>query len=100
MISYEQFLQLAESEDIRVLNLLSQGQLQKFDNPAEADQMQARVDRLEAAGFLLRATRHREIREGVVWHSFEALIEPVASTYVAKAAAERVQLSRELLPEA
>ena len=35
-----------------------------------------------------------------MWHSFEALIEPVASTYVAKAAAERVQLSRELLPEA
>ncbi|WP_296280537.1 hypothetical protein [Pseudoxanthomonas sp.] len=100
MISYEQFLALAEGEDIRVLNLLSQGQVIQFDNAADADVMQARIDRLDTAEFLLRATRHRDLRDGVRWHVFEAIVDPVASTYVAKAAAERVALSREPLPVA
>lgn len=98
MISYEQFLQLADAEDIRVLNLLSQGQSLKFDNAGDADQLFARIERLDTAGFVIRASRHYERREGTMWQSFEALIDPVASTFVAKAASERVLISRDPLP--
>lgn len=98
MIDYPTFLQLAESEDIRVMNLLSQGQTLEFDEPAEADAMFLRILRLDEAGFIVRLSRHYTRRDGIVWQGFEALIEPSASTFLARAASERVQLSRDPLP--
>lgn len=100
MIDYPTFLQLAEAEDIRVMNLLSQGQPLEFVDPAEADSMFLRILRLDEAGFVLRLSRHYSRRDGVVWQTFEALIEPGASTFLARAASERVQLSRDPLPAA
>ena len=98
MISYPEFLANAQAEDIRVLNLLAQGQRLEFSSPAEADAMFQHIERLDSAGFVIRVSRVYERRSGVLWQSFEALIEPVASTYLAKAASERVLLSREPLP--
>jgi hypothetical protein len=98
MITYDQFLANAEAEDIRVLNLLSQGQEIKFNDGAEADAMFQRIVRLDSAGFVLRVTRAYFRIDGMLWQSFTALIDPVASTYLAQAAAERVQLSRLPLP--
>lgn len=98
MISYAQFLASAQPEDIRVMNLFAMGQKIEFDNAAQADDMFARVGRLDSAGFVLRMSRTYENRAGVVWQRFEAFIDPVASTYLSTAAAERVQLSRLPLP--
>lgn len=98
MIDYATFLALAEAEDIRVLNLLAQGHKLQFNVAEEAEAMQARIDRLDAAGFVVRDSRHRERRSDGLWIIFEALIEPAASIYVANAASERVQLSRDPLP--
>lgn len=98
MITYAEFLANAQPEDIRVMNLLAQGQKLEFNDPAEAESMFQQILRLDSAGFVLRAARVYERRSGVLWQSFEALIDPVASTYLAKAASERVLLSREPLP--
>ncbi|WFC43169.1 hypothetical protein [Pseudoxanthomonas sp. SE1] len=100
MISYEDFLTNAEPEDIRVMNLLSQGQTISFEDSSEAEAMFQRIARLDGAGFVLRASRHYERVDGVLWQRFEGLIDPVAANYLARAASERVQLSREPLPEA
>lgn len=98
MITYDQFIANAEPEDIRVLNLLSQGQEIKFSVAADADAMFQRLVRLESAGFLLRTNRAYYRVDGVLWQSFTALIEPAASVYLAQAASERLALSRDPLP--
>jgi len=98
MISYEDFLTNADSEDIRVMNLLSQGQTISFNDGGEAEAMFQRVVRLDSAGFILRASRHYERVDGVLWQRFDGLIDPVAANYLARAASERVQLSRDPLP--
>lgn len=100
MISYAEFLALAQPEDIRVLNLLAQGQKLEFNNPAEADAMFQQFERLDSAGFIIRFNRAYERRSGVLWQSFDALVEPVASIYLATAASERVLYSRDPLPQA
>lgn len=98
MIDYATFLAQAQAEDIRVLNLLSMGQSLQFNVAADADAMFQRIARLDDAGFVLRASRIYERRDGVIWQRFEALIDPMASTYLARAASERVLLSRSPLP--
>lgn len=98
MIDYATFLALAQAEDIRVMNLLAQGQRLEFNDPAEADAMFLQIGRLDEAGFILRMSRHYERRSGVLWQGFDAVIDPVASTYLAQAASERVRLSRDPLP--
>jgi hypothetical protein len=98
MIDYTTFLAQAQAEDIRVLNLLSMGQSLQFNATAEADAMFQRIVRLDDAGFVLRASRHYERRDGVRWQILEALIDPIAATYLARAASERVLLSRVPLP--
>lgn len=98
MITYEEFLANAEAEDIRILNLLSQGQEIKFTDGAEADTMFQRVVRLDTAGFIVEASRSYRRIDGVLWQTFSALIDPVASTYLARAASERILLSRLPLP--
>jgi hypothetical protein len=98
VITYAEFLANAQPEDIRVMNLLAQGQKLEFNDPAEAESMFQQILRLDTAGFVLRTARVFERRSGVLWQSFDALIDPVASTYLAKAASERVLLSREPLP--
>lgn len=100
MIDYPQFLANADSEDIRVMNLLSQGQTVSFSDAAEADAMFARIARLDEAGFVVRASRHYERVDGTLWQRFEGLIEPVAAGYLAKAASERVLLSRDPISQA
>jgi hypothetical protein len=98
VIDYPTFLAQAQAEDIRVLNLLAQGQALQFTNASEADAMFQRIVRLDTAGFVLRASRTYERRDGVMWQVFEALIDPIASGYLAQAASERVLLSRVPLP--
>lgn len=98
MITYDQFIANAETEDIRVLNLLAQGQEIKFNVAVEADTFFQRIQRLDTAGFVLRANRAYFRVGGVLWQGFTALIDPAASVYLARAAAERVQLSRLPLP--
>ena len=75
------------------------GQPIRHTDPAEADAVFARIVRLEGAGFILRASRAYERRDGVLWQSFEAVVEPAATGYLARAASERIQLSRAPLPE-
>lgn len=94
MITYDQFLANAEAEDIRVLNLLSQGQEIRFTDAVAADTFFQRVLRLDTAGFLLEASRKYRRIDGVLWQAFTAIIDPAASAYLARAASERVQLSR------
>lgn len=98
MIRYDDFIANASAEDIRVLNLFAMGQRIEFNDPVQADAMFAQVERLDAAGFIIRANRGYERRSNVLWQTFEAFIEPVAANYLARAASERVQLSREPLP--
>ncbi|WP_396616810.1 hypothetical protein ACHZ97_04330 [Lysobacter soli] len=98
MITYEQFLADTEVEDIRVLNLLSQGQRIQFNDLAQATAMGERVARLEDAGLVLRWTHSRERVDGAIWHGFDGLVDPVAAAYLARAASERVVLSRNPLP--
>ena len=98
MISYDEFIANASADDIRILNLFAMGQKIEFNDPAQADAMFAQVERLDAAGFVIRAHRGYERRAGALWQTFEAFIEPVAANYLARAASERVQLSREPLP--
>lgn len=98
MITYNEFLANAEAEDIRVMNLLSQGQRIRFNDAAEADAMFQRIARLDTAGFVLRASRSYERIDNTLWQVFDGLIDPIAATYLARAASERVQLSRLPLP--
>lgn len=99
MITYDQFLANAQPEDIRVLNLFAMGQRIQHTDTAEADGLVQRIARLDTAGFLLRTTRGYERKEGVLWQTFEGFVDPQAASYLARAASERVQLSRLPLPE-
>lgn len=98
MITYEQFIQLAEPQDIFTLNELSQGHAPAFNDGAEADVYFARIVRLNDAGFIVKASRHYEPKEGVMWQSFTAVIDPQATVYLARAAMERVIISRDPIP--
>lgn len=100
MIDYPTFLANAEPEDIRLMNLLSQGHKLTYTDDAEARAVFQRIQRLDTAGFVVRCSHHYERRNGVLHQSFEALIEPAAAVYLADAASERIQLSREPLPVA
>jgi hypothetical protein len=98
VITYADFIANADAEDIRVMNLLSMGQRLEFVDDTEAEAMFARIARLDGAGFIIEATRKFQRRDGALWQMFDAVIEPAAAAYLARAAAERVQLSREVLP--
>ena len=50
MISYEDFLANADAEDIRVMNLLSQGQTISFNDGGEAEAMFQRIVRRVQSG--------------------------------------------------
>ena len=100
MIDYPTFLANAEPEDIRLMNLLSQDHKLTYTDPAEADAVFQRIQRLDTAGFIVRCSHHYERRDNALLQSFEALIVPAAAVYLADAASERIRLSRDPLPEA
>lgn len=98
MLSYPEFLAQTPIDDVRLLNLISQGQQIKFDNAPEADAMYEQLNRLEQDGLLLRFERSYERVDGVRWYLFEGIVDPVAAVYLANAASERLVLSRDPLP--
>lgn len=101
IITYANFLANAQQADILALNLLAQGIVVRTQDPVEADSYEAQCERLFQPGVecLVRYQRGKERdASGNVWHTFEGRVDPVAANYVAKAASERVVLSRAELP--
>ena len=100
LITYEVFLANAQEQDIRALALLAQGELVKTMDSVEADSYEAAGVRLYNAGLLTRMRRSMEVIGTDTWHVFDGRVAPVAVTYVANAAMERVKLSRSVIPPA
>lgn len=100
LISYDVFIANAEEDDIHGLALLANGEIIRTPDEAEAATYEARGMRLRNAGLLTRFRRSHEDDGGQVWHVFDAVVHPVAITYVARAAKERVIISRDPLPNA
>lgn len=99
IITYETFLAQAQPADVQALNFLAMNQSVKTQDPVEADAMQAQGQRLFDAGLLTRLTRSLDrASDGTVWHVFEGRVDPVGATYVARAASERLTLSRLPIP--
>ena len=97
--TYAEFLQGAEETDVRLMNFFAMGQRISTQDPVEADQFYAALERLFGYEVLTRAVRGWERRNDGVWYTFDAVIDPVAATYVARAAMERLIFSRdEALP--
>lgn len=95
MISYEDFLANAQEADVRALALLCNGEVVRTNNAQEAEGYQAMGVRLFDAGLLSRFRRSLEVINNQPWHVFDGQVHPVAITYIATAAMERVVLSRD-----
>ncbi len=95
IISYEVFLANVTQGDLQALNTLLSGQQIATPDPVEAEAYQAAGMRLFDAEVVTRLTRSVERQDGVVWHVFEARVNPVAVGYMAQAAWLGVEASRE-----
>lgn len=95
MISYEVFIQNVQEADLRMLSLLAGGDTMKTQDPVEAEVFKAQGIRLFSAGLLGRFRQSIEVLADDVWYVHDALVKPVALTYVAQCAKERVMLSRD-----
>jgi len=98
LIDYNTFLANAQQNDVRALGLLCNGEVVKTPDAAEADGYQAIGVRLKNAGLLTRFRRSLEVINGQDWHVFDGRVDPVAITYVAQCAMERIKLSRDPIP--
>lgn len=98
MISYDIFLQEANTDDVKLMNLFAMGQRISTTDAAEADLYHAAIQRLFEAQVVTRAVQGWEWKSDTLWYTFDATVDPVAAGYLATAASERLTLSRLPLP--
>lgn len=98
MISYNDFIANVNEADLAMMTEFIQGNRITTTVAAEADALYAQAERLFTAGVVFRVVRGWELKGGVLEYSFDGYVDPVGAGYIAKAAKERVVLSREPLP--
>ena len=98
IITYATFLAAAQEADVQALATLANGTIVRTQSAEEAEVFQAQAERLFGAEVITGFKRGKERVAGAVWHTFEGRVDPVAAVYIAKAAMERLMLSREELP--
>jgi hypothetical protein len=98
MIDYNTFLANVQDEDIRMMTLAANGQRIVTQSATEADAYQAELTRLFTNGLLTRAERGWEMKDGILWHTFDAVVEPLAIAYIIQLAMERYKINRNPLP--
>lgn len=94
MIDYNTFLANVTDEDVRMMTLAANGQRIATQSPTEADAYQTELTRLFNNGLLKRAERGWELENGVLWHTFDAVVEPLAIAYLIQLAMERYKIHR------
>lgn len=101
IISYNDLLANALEADLFALGVLACSEVIKTTDPVQADEYQAQGLRLFSDGVecLTRFTRGVERSGGQVWHTFEGRVDPVAVSYLAQLAVDRITLSREPLAQ-
>lgn len=99
LITYAEFLAVAQEMDVRSMTFLAAGEPIKTEDPDEAATYRQQLDRLWSGGVLTRARESREVIGGNVWFVFDARVLPTAMVYVADCAKERLQLSRDPIPQ-
>lgn len=95
IITYEVFIANVQEADLRMLSLLAGGDTMKTQDPVEAESFKQQGIRLYSAGLLGRFRQSVEILNEDSWYVHDALVKPMALTYVAQCAMERVMLSRD-----
>lgn len=98
LITYTQFLELAQEDDVRALTLFAGGEVIHTQSTEEAASFTNTLDRLWLGGTVTRVKSGREEIGDQTWFTFEARVKPAALVYVANAAKERLVLSRVPLP--
>lgn len=98
MISFEEFLQNANPDDVRALAILAGGELIKTQDAVEADTYQAIGVRLKQAGLLSRFRRSLEDIGDSEWHVFDGRVKTAALIYVADAAKFHIEYLRAATP--
>lgn len=98
MIDYNTFLLNVTNDDIRMMSLAAYEQRISTTVKSEADAYEAELTRLFTNGLLVRAEKGWEMKDGVLWYTFDAVIEPQAIVYMIQLAMDRIQMSRQPLP--
>jgi hypothetical protein len=98
MITYEEFLANVNEDDLGMLTTFAQGNRAITRNAQEAEALFTQATRLFTAGMVWRVVRGYEQKSDGVEYQFDGYLSPVAFGYVAKAARERVMISRDPLP--
>lgn len=97
IISYNDVLINATSDDINALNVLASGQIIKTMDVNEANAYEAQCQRLFQPGveLLIRYQRGQERdSSGNIWYTFQGVVDPVGIGYLAQLSGERIILSR------
>jgi hypothetical protein len=98
MITYDQFIANVNENDLAVLTSFSVGKRIICLTQQEADAMIVQCERLREAGMCWRIVYAKENKAGGVEFQFDGYVDPVGAGYIAKAARERVMISRDPLP--
>lgn len=99
--TYEAFIAGVQEADIRALAFLTNANIIESSDNVEADAIKAQLTRLFQYEMINKPTEKFDRRnDGTIWRQFEARVEPIALNYIARAAMERVILSRDPIPAA
>lgn len=98
MVTYEEFLQQVNEGDMAMLLEFAQGRRVLTRESVEADALFSQATRLFEAGLVWRVVRGYEQKADAVEHQFDGYTSPLAYTYIAQAARERVIDYRENPP--
>lgn len=98
-IDYNTFLANVQDPDLAMLTSFLVDVEVFGATPEEADGLFAQAQRLFDAGVITDASRRYFDQSGTTWQGFLGKLHPVAVGYIGKLARERVQLSRDPIPE-
>ena len=98
MITYAQFLQAATNDDLWMLNQAALKQTIATQSAAQADAWLATLTRLFTNGLLTRGERAWEVKDGITWYTFDAVVHPEAVPFLLQLQVDRLVMSREPLP--